>query len=112
LIENDTFEQVVGERSGYVKGMGFGPLPPKTRKHLCEKLQKEIDHIRREHDEARMEREEARKERNTLTRKMARVEDQQQEMHEQLNIIMQAFHYMKNRDVVCYYLFIIFNLCI
>ena len=102
-----------------MKGMGFGPLPPKTRKCLCEKLQKEMDHIRRERDEAkrerdeaRMECEEARKECDTLTRKMARVEDQQQEMREQLNIIMQVFHYMKNGDVVCYYLFIIFNLCI
>ncbi len=38
LTENDAFEQVVGERSGYVKGMGFGPLPPKTRKRLCEEL--------------------------------------------------------------------------
>ena len=70
-----------------------------------------MDHIRRECDEARMEREEARKERDTLTLKMARVEDQQ-EMREQLNMIMQTFHYMKNGDVVCYYLFIIFNLCI
>ena len=95
-----------------MKGMGFGPLPPKTRKRLCDELQKEIDHIRREHDEARMEHEETRKERDTLTRKMARVEDQQQEMREQLNMIMQAFHYMKNGDVVCYSLFIIFNLCI
>jgi hypothetical protein len=112
LTENDAFEQVVGERSGYVKGMGFGPLPPKTRKRLCKELQKEMDHIRRERDEAKMEREEARKERDTLTRKMARVEDQQQEMREQLNMIMQAFHYMKNGDIVCYSLFIIFNLCI
>ena len=95
-----------------MKGMGFGPLPPKTRKCLCEKLQKEMDHIRREHDKARMEREEARKERDTLTRKMARVEDQQQEMREQLNMIIQAFHYMKNGYIVCYSLFIIFNLCI
>ena len=63
------FEQVVGERSGYVKGMRFGPLPPNTRKRLCEELQKEMDHIRRERDKARMEREEARKERYTLTRK-------------------------------------------
>uniref|UniRef100_A0A2N9GLH6 Uncharacterized protein n=1 Tax=Fagus sylvatica TaxID=28930 RepID=A0A2N9GLH6_FAGSY len=54
----------------------------------------------REHDEARMEREEARKECDTLTRKMARVEDQQQEMREQLNMIMQTFHYMKNGDVM------------
>ena len=112
LTENDAFEQVVGERSRYVKGMGFGPLPPKTRKRLCDELQKEIDHIRREHDEARMEHEETRKERDTLTLKMARVEEQQQQMREQLNMIMQAFYYMKNGDVVCYSLFIIFNLCI
>jgi chromosome segregation ATPase len=91
LTENDAFEQVVGERSGCVKGMGFGPLPPKTKKRLCEELQKEMDHIRRERNKARIEREEARKERDTLTRKMARVEDQQQEMREQLNMIMQTF---------------------
>ena len=45
-----------------MKGMGFGPLPPKTRKCLCEKLQKEMDHIRRERDEAKRERGEARME--------------------------------------------------
>ena len=90
LTENDAFEQVVGERSEYVKGMRFGPLPPKTRKHLCEELQKEMDHIRRERDEARMEHEETRKERDTLTLKMARVEEQQQQMREQLNMIMQS----------------------
>lgn len=55
LTHDDAFQLVVGETSGYVRGMGFGPLPQRHGYHTREKLHREMENIRSERDELRKE---------------------------------------------------------